>query len=111
MIIEYRGDHYRAAIDLMRTAAVEPKDRSQKLESTRADRKDLKSSSWPDAEVSPLLWGEMLDLSYAGHSEVAWRSLDQAGPGKVARKDPFRADPIDQLKTSRDSKSVIHAPS
>lgn len=100
MILEYKDHTYRVATDLMRTHAVDAKVLTAKAEKIRSEAKASPDGSWPEADVSPLLWGTMLDLIYAGHWDSAWRFMDEAWPQKVGGKETFRRDFTEQLKTS-----------
>jgi len=100
VILRYEQGSYRPALELMRTRQVDQKDLATKREQIRADARDLRRGSWPDADIPPQLWGTMLDLIYAGHSNSAWQFLNEAWPQKVDGKEAFKHDFNEQLKKS-----------
>ena len=42
-------------------------------------------------------WGEMLDLIYTGHEDLAWQYFEMVWPAKKPGKDKFLADFKEQL--------------
>jgi hypothetical protein len=83
----------------MRTPSVDMKDLAANIQKIKTDSKDL-HGSWPDADVTPELWATMLDLIYTGHRIVAWQFLEEAWPLRVAGKDAFKREFLEQLKES-----------
>jgi hypothetical protein len=104
VILRYKDRAYRIAPDLMRTP--QAKDLAAKLEKIREEAKSSRDSSWPEADISPELWGTMLDLIYTGHWSRAWQFLEEAWPQKVAGKEAFKRDFTEQLKKSPYWKSI-----
>jgi len=45
-------------------------------------------------------WGEMLDLIYTGHEDLAWKYFDMVWPAKKSGKEKFLADFKEQLSHS-----------
>ena len=45
-------------------------------------------------------WGDMLDLIYTGHEDLAWQYFDMVWPAKKAGKGKFLADFKEQLSKS-----------
>jgi hypothetical protein len=50
--------------------------------------------------IGPQLWGHMLDFIYEGHSDLAWKLLNESWPSRQAGKEKFLSDFCSQLKTS-----------
>jgi hypothetical protein len=105
VILQYDGRGYRMAPDLMRTP-VDEKDLATKIAKIKAETKDTRGSSWPNADISPQLWGTMLDLIYTGHRILAWQFLEMVWPKNVGGKEAFVDDFIAQLKKSPYWKSL-----
>ena len=106
VILHYKDGAYRLAPRLMRTPQANPSDLAAKLEKIRAEAKSSRDGSWPEADVSPELWGTMLDLIYAGHWSRAWQFLEEAWPQKIAGKEAFKKEFTEQLKKSPYWKSI-----
>jgi hypothetical protein len=105
VILEYNGRGYSMAPDLMRTP-VDEKDLATKSAKINAETKDTRGSSWPNANVSPQLWGTMLDLIYTGHRILAWQFLETVWPKNVGGKEAVVDDFIAQLKKRPYWKSI-----
>jgi hypothetical protein len=105
VILQYDCRGYRMAPDLMRTP-VDEKDLATKIAQIKAATKDTRGSSWPNADISPQLWGTMLDLIYTGHRILAWQLLEMVWPKNVGGKEAFVNDFIAQLKKSPYWKSL-----
>ena len=100
IILKYKNGHYRLAMDLMRKplpTAKEEKRIVQKIKKEILDYRSGKKVSsfagdpsmgvWKDVILSPLVWGQMLDLIYSGHAEAAWKFLHEVWPqGKSGEK-------------------------
>jgi hypothetical protein len=106
VILQYKRGRYRVASNLMCTPVADMKDVAAKVEKVRAETKDLRGGSWPDADIPPLVWGTMLDLIYTCHRLTAWLFVDTAWPQKVGGKEDFVNDFIAQLKRSPYWKSI-----
>jgi hypothetical protein len=100
IILSFSGDAYRMSPDLMRTPPPPAKDLDTAAAAVRSYAPSAKGGAWPDAKISPQLWGTMLDLIYAGHANEAWKFLDMAWPPKVRGKDEFARDFRAQLAKS-----------
>jgi hypothetical protein len=50
--------------------------------------------------IASWFWGNMLNLIYTGHSDLAWRLFDNTWPSERPGKDKFLTDFCSQLKTS-----------
>jgi hypothetical protein len=101
VVLRFSDDAYRVAPDVMRTTAPTASDLATRAASVRDDAASAKGGAWPKAQISPQLWGTMLDLIYAGHTDDAWKFLDRAWPPNVQGKDAFARDFRAQLAKSR----------
>jgi hypothetical protein len=93
------GGGFHLALHKMRRPAPTPAQWKQKLESVQ---KALEQGQ-PVAEaeyLGPTLWQYVIDLIYTGHSDLAWKFLDEAGPAAQAKPLPNLADFCALLKTS-----------
>ncbi len=84
----------------MRTTAPTPSDLSSRAAAVKNNPDSAKGGEWPQAKVSPDLWGTMLDLIYSGHANEAWKFLDDAWPTKVHGKENFEREFRAQLAKS-----------
>ena len=84
----------------MRAPALDAGDLAARAAEVAKYAPSAKGGAWPHTEVSPQLWGTMLDLIYSGHEEGAWKFLDTAWPSKVRGKDVFARDFRAQLAKS-----------
>jgi len=100
VLLRFSDNAYRVAPDLMRASALGPTDLEARAAEVRNYAPSAKGGEWPHAELSPQLWGTMLDLIYSGHAEDAWKFLDAAWPAKVRGKDAFARDFRAQLAKS-----------
>jgi hypothetical protein len=101
VMLRYSDDEYRVAPDLMRTPAPAASDLAANVAAVKSYAPSAKGGAWPKAEVSPQLWGTMLDLIYGGHEDDASKFLDAAWPPTVQGKDNFARDFRAQLAKSR----------
>ncbi len=51
-------------------------------------------------DIGQPLWGTVLDLIYAGHSDLAWKFVDAVGPKAQEKPFPALADFCGLLKRS-----------
>lgn len=98
VMLRFIDGAYRVAPDLMRASL--PNDLQATAASVRNYDGSKKGGAWPDADVSPQLWGRMLDLIYSGHADKAWKFLDAAWPPNLKGKDAFGLDFRSQLAKS-----------
>ncbi len=79
------GGAFHLAIDKMQTPAPSPKEWQKAL---RIVRQELRLEQENMANNLPnVLWQEVIDLIYTGHSDLAWKFLDEVGPR--AQQSPF----------------------
>ena len=104
--LQYTDGGYRISPRLMRTPHVDQKDLDSKLRKIRSEAEGSQSGSWPEANVSSVLWGTMLDLIYSGHQSRAWQFLEEAWPQNIRGEEIFRKDFSEQLKKSPFWKSI-----
>jgi hypothetical protein len=92
-----KGGHFHLALDKMKRSAPTPAKWNENL----ADVKEALSprGSLPD-DLTRTLWDTVLDLIYTGHSDLAWKFLDEAGPKAQAKPLPNLEDFCGVLKTS-----------
>jgi len=69
VILRYSDNAYRIAPDLMRAPPTSPSDLATRASTVKNYPPSAKGGEWPRAQVSPDLWGTMLDLIYSGHAE------------------------------------------
>ncbi len=101
VILRYSDNAYRIASDLMRAPPTSPSDLATRASTVKNYPPSAKGGEWPRAQVSPDLWGTMLDLIYSGHAEEAWKFLDAAWPPKITGKEKFANDFRTQLSKSK----------
>ena len=88
---------YHLALDKMTRPAPNRQDWARaSVEATQAFADDSPFSGGTGSK----LWGNMLELIYSGHSDLAWKFFDEAWPAKRPGKDKFLADFCSQLATS-----------
>ena len=90
-----KGGGFHLAMDKMQTAAPTPTEWNKELS---AAQKAVNAGSVDD--IGQSLWGVVLDLIYAGHSDLAWKFVDAAGPKAQQQPFPALADFCGLLKTS-----------
>ena len=100
VMLRFSDNDYRVAPDLMRAQAPAASDVAARVAAVKSYPPSAKGGTWPKAQVSPQLWGTMLDLIYGGHEDDAWKFLDEAWPPKVQGKDAFGRDFRTQLAKS-----------
>jgi hypothetical protein len=90
-----KGGGFHLALDKMRTPAPKPAEWNKELS---AVQKAVSADAVDD--IGQALWGTVLNLIYGGHSDLAWKFLDEAGP--KAQQGDFKslADFCALLKTS-----------
>jgi hypothetical protein len=70
-----KGGGFHLALDKMRTPVPKPAEWNKELS---AVRKAVSSNALDD--MGQALWDTVLNLVYGGHSDLAWKFLDAAGP-------------------------------
>jgi hypothetical protein len=95
VILRYETGGYKVAADLMRKAAPSEEEFRQLVGKGRHLKLD--QDGWPESEF----WETMLDLIYAGHSDLAWKFCDLAWPGDKRKKAEFLKEFRAQLAQSR----------
>jgi hypothetical protein len=88
---------YHLALDKMTRPAPARQDWAKaSMEATQAFADDSPFSGGTGSK----LWGDMLDLIYTGHSNLAWKLFNEAWPPRRPGKDKFLADFCSELTTS-----------
>jgi hypothetical protein len=89
---DQNGGGFHLALDKMQTPAPTPAEWNKDLRGARsAVRLD---------DVGAALWGPVLNLIYDGHSDLAWKLVDEAGPKAQQKPLPTLADFCRLLKFS-----------
>ena len=98
-IDDQNGGSFHVATDKMARAVPSPAKWQELVAKTRAAINIYE----PDDNPSPqgVFWGGMLDLMYTGHSDAAWKLLDEAWPANKTGKDAFVRDFCSVLKSSQ----------
>jgi hypothetical protein len=99
VILAYNRRGYSIDTGLM-SAPVDNNDLSEQMAKIKAGTKNTPGTSWPKADISPQLWGTMLDLIYTGHRILAWQFLDMMWPKNVGGQDKFFDDFVAQMRKS-----------
>ena len=90
-----KGGGFHLAIDKMQASAPSPEEWQKALDGLReqlqSDQEEFDANG---------LWQEVLDLIYTGHSELAWKFLNEVGPKAQAKPYPDLADFCLRLKSS-----------
>lgn len=94
IVLKYDGTGYVVAQDLMQKPAPDDREIERRIEAV------LTSDGWDDAGPPPSLWGEALDLMYAGHEELGWQFMLWAWPDGLDGRDEFIAQFREQLDQS-----------
>ncbi len=93
-----KGGGFHLAIDKMQAPAPTTEEWQKVLRDVRQElRLELQNifNSLPN-----VLWQEVLDLIYTGHSDLAWKFLDEVGPGAQQGSYPDLAAFCSKLKSS-----------
>lgn len=104
VVLKYREGRFRLALDLMRTADPTPKKFADTIERVRSDGEWFTHSATDCGQgcrVPVALWKNMLDLIYGGHSDLAWKLLDESWPKTLEGEATFANDFCSQLRKSR----------
>jgi hypothetical protein len=102
-----KGGGFHLALDKMQRPAPSPAKWKHDLESV----KDSLKNGSPLNTVGTTLWQDVLDLIYTGHSGLAWKFLDEAGPTAQQKPLPNLEDFCSLLKESLywpDLEKTIH---
>lgn len=92
-----RSSGFHLALDRMRTPDPTPAE----WEKLKVQAAAAFHQTNPFSEgIGSALWGNMLNLIYTGHSELAWKLFDGAWPAKRTGKNEFLSAFCSQLKTS-----------
>jgi hypothetical protein len=94
---EPRGGGYHLALDKMQRPHPTIEEWNTRLR--EAHEAFGESNPFSDG-IGSYLWGNMLELIYEGHSELAWKLLDESWPADRKGKNSFLSDFCSQLKTS-----------
>jgi hypothetical protein len=100
VMLRFSDNAYRVSPENMRASPLSASDLQVRAAAVKNYAQSAKGGAWPRADVSPDLWGTMLDLIYSGRVEDAWKFLDTAWPSKVQGKDAFARDFRAQLARS-----------
>jgi hypothetical protein len=102
VILEYRDDKhgggYHLALDKMRRPAPTQQEWDKALAAVKNDVALQRANMANDMRTD--LWSEVLHLLYTGHSDLAWKFLQEAGPEAETDPDPDLRDFCTTLKAS-----------
>ncbi len=90
-----KGGGFHLALDQMRTPAPNATEWNERLSAARAAANRTVNDT-----IGRTLWQSVLDLIYSGHSELAWKFVDAAGPRAQQKPFPALADFCALLKQS-----------
>ena len=93
VILEWEKDRFRLDLERMKHPAPSP-------EQWKAALKDVDDAADDRASLGVTLWNPVLDLIYTGHSDLAWRFVDQANPKALNGNNPSLEDFCSMLKSS-----------
>lgn len=93
---ENQGSGYHLALDKMSKPAPSPAEWEKTLRDARAP---FEHGSWIE-DMGATLWYPVLNFIYSGHSDLAWKLIDEAWPAKVPGKNKWLEDFCSILKTS-----------
>jgi hypothetical protein len=89
VILRFNGLRYEPALDLMRKA-------TPAASVTRQMIRGIGGGSYP----SPSFWGNMLDLIYGGHPDLAWKLVSGRWPQGFVPREEFLREFCGQLANS-----------
>jgi hypothetical protein len=92
------GGGYHLAWDKMRRPPPTPPEWNHAMSAVRKDLKVMKSGYV--SSIATDLWSEVMDLVYTGHSDPAWKFVDEAGPEAQGGNNPDLDDFCSRLKAS-----------
>jgi hypothetical protein len=93
-----RGGKFRLAMQKMAKPAPSPAEWAKALSDVNQEL-ELEGRNMAN-DLPRVLWQEVLDLIYTGHSDLAWKFLEQAGPKAQQGAYPDLADFCSMLKSS-----------
>jgi hypothetical protein len=93
---DQKGGGYHLALDQMQRPAPTSKEWEQEQKAVR----DALNGGPAIDEIGHVLWNPILDLIYSGHSDLAWKFIDEAGPRAQKEPLPDLADFCSLLKSS-----------
>jgi len=92
-----KGGAYHLALDKMVTPAPTNEEWQQALSAAQSN---FTEDNWRQS-FGATLWTTVMHLIYAGHSDLAWKFLDEAWPAALASKDQWLRDFCGILKTGK----------
>ena len=113
IVLKYRKGRFRLALDLMSTPNPSLAEFATMIESVRSDDEwssRIAHDCGQNCGVPVALWKNMLDLMYGGHSDLAWKLLDESWPKEQEGKAAFAEQFCRRLSGSlywRDLKEVV----
>ena len=91
-----KGGSYHLALEKMRKPAPSTEEWEKTLHEARAPFKD---DTWIEF-MGATLWHPVLNFIYSGHSDLAWKLVDEAWAAKASDKNKWLRDFCSILKTS-----------
>ena len=102
VVLEYRSDDrgggFHLAVDKMKRPVPTPREWQSGLDAVQNELA-LEQKGYANS-LPNVLWQEVMDLIYTGHSDLAWKFLDEVGPQAQQGNYPDLADFCSRLKTS-----------
>jgi hypothetical protein len=89
------GGGFHLALDKMQTPAPTPAEWSKELRAAQTSARDGDITS-----IGTTLWGPVLNWLYDGHSDLAWKLIEEAGPKAQQKPLPTLADFCSLLRQS-----------
>jgi len=94
VILKWDKDRFRLDLERMKYSAPTP-------EQWKAALKDVDDAADDRASLGVTLWDTVLDLIYTGHSDLAWRFVDEANPNALKGNNPSLEEFCSMLKSSQ----------
>lgn len=96
--LKWIDGRYQVAGDLMRADAPSDSELRKRAAAIRTNEYWLRQLAVDSSALPPAdLWGEMIDLIYTGHADLAWQFFRDAWPDERPGRDMFLVDFIAQL--------------
>jgi hypothetical protein len=104
IVLKYKDGRYRLAYDLMKRPAPTSEQFATLVQSTKDDD-EWTDAAPPDCDmncgVPVAVWGNMLELLYTGHADLAWQFFDESWRPSRRDKASFAKDFCRQLSESQ----------
>jgi len=95
-VVDGKGGGFHLAMERMQRAGPAPEEWRNQLDEVQ---KVVQGEEIPE-DIGVKLWGPVLNLMYSGHSDLAWKFVEEAGPKAQQGYFPTLADFCSLLKAS-----------